>query len=80
MLFRSLQVSSHEHQVVVSENLNIVSNDSLVALTVLHEVYLHLLMFMERICMLFLMPFHEMVAVLLSKSGYFGNHIVHSLS
>ena len=72
-----LQVTTEQSQVIVAQHLDVVTDDASVALAVFHKVDFHLMVMMERIGMLFLVAFHQMVAVFLRQSGYFGNDFAH---
>lgn len=72
-----LDAAAEEHKVIVADDLYAVTDNAAVAFAVLHEIQFILLVFMERIGVLFLVTFHKMIAITLGKLGDFGDDVVH---
>ena len=73
-----LQTATHQAQVIIAQDLYVISNNAAVTAAVLHEVDFKVRVPVQWICMLFLVTFNKMVAVFLGQRSYLGYYITHS--
>jgi hypothetical protein len=74
-----LKSTTKKRKVIITKHLYAIAYNPTIALTVFHEVNFHFPMPMHRICMLLLMAFYQMIAILLREACDLGNYFIHLL-